>query len=159
LEEVSMNWSLSFNTLPNETIIEDSTKTDPAVLGQTYTVFLTTERVLFRLNAVGSSMTQSFTYQEIEDARVATRLLISYLCIKTKEKEFYIHAPDPGHWAARILETRKNRAAEPVVTPAQNTGARKLKELNEMLLTLQRYNLLTTPEVDQKKKLLEKLQL
>lgn len=154
-----MNWTFSFKTMPDETIIEDSTQTAPAVLGPTYTVFLTNKRVLFRFNAVGSSMTQSFTYQEIEDARVATRLLIPYLAVRTKEKEFFVHTPDPVHWSARILETKKNLPTAPAGATAQNTGTSKLKELSEMLITLRRYKLLTAEELEQKKKLLEKLQL
>jgi hypothetical protein len=154
-----MNWMLTFHIMPDETIVEDSTKTAPAVLGPTYTVFLTNKRVLFRFNAIGSSMTQSFTYQEIEDVQVLTRLLIPYLCVRSKGKEFFIHTPNPGYWSSKILETKKRMpdATTHAAAPLPGIGSRE--ELRKMIITLQRYNILTAEEVENKLKLLDTLPL
>ena len=150
-----MNWMLTFKIMPDETIIEDSSKTVSAVLKPTYTVFLTTKRLLFRFNAVGSTITQSFTYQEIEDAQVVTRLLIPYLCIKTKEKEFFIHVPNAAEWPVKILETKKRMLEIPV----NAAGHKRREELHNMLITLQRHHILTAAELEDKIKLLDELHL
>lgn len=52
----------------------------------------------------------------------------------------------------------KKHLAEPVSASAKSIEAGRLKELKEMLVTLHRYHLLTAAEVEQKKKLIEKLQ-
>jgi len=155
-----MFWSLTFKMTPEETIIEDSTKEPVSGLKPTYAVFLTSKRVVFRFESIGSSMTQSFTYPEITDARPAKRLLINYLNLQTQGKEYFLHTPNPEHWAAKILSLKKSLpSAAGDIAPRDRSASRKRQELGDMLVVLERHKLLTAAEAEEKKKLLEALQL
>jgi hypothetical protein len=155
-----MFWSLTFKMMPDETIIEDSTKDAVSGLKPTYAVILTTKRIVFRFEAIGSSMTQSFTYQEISDARPVKRLMINYLHLQTPAKEYFLHTPNPEYWSAKIISLGKNLpSASGNSAPYERSASRKRQELGDMLDVLQHHKLLTTAEVEEKKKMLETLQL
>lgn len=155
-----MFWTLSFHLMPDETIIEDSTKQAGGGLKPTYSVFLTNKRVIFRFDGIGSSMAQSFFYQEIADVKPAKRLLINYLGLHTPTRQYFLHTSNPDYWAAKIVEIKKNlpALADRTGLPAEQPAKKKRQELSDMLLTLQTYNLLSADELEQKKKMLEILQ-
>lgn len=158
-----MFWSLSLHLMPDETILEDSTKQVVAGLKPTYSVFLSGKRALFRFDGLGSSMTQSFLYSEITGAQAAQRMFINYLALRTSRKEYFLHIPEPAYWAARILDLKQN--SEPPAADAQTAAdpclmiRRKQRELSDMLEALQKHNILTEEEVERKKKLVEALKL
>jgi len=153
-----MFWSLSLQLLPDETVIEDSTQQSTSGVKPTYSVFLTNKRAVFRFDGFGSSMAQSFTYDEITMTSTAKRMFITYLMLKTGTKEYYLHVPAPEHWASRILDTKAGmlpQAAPPPSRPAPSgelAVQRKRRELHAMLETLRRHKLLTDAEVDEKKR-------
>ena len=62
-----MFWTLSFELLPEEKIIDDTTRKVSAGIKPAYSVFLTNKRAIFRFDGLGSSMAQSFFYQEIQE--------------------------------------------------------------------------------------------
>jgi len=155
-----MFWTLSFHLMPDETIIEDSTKQAAGGLKPTYSVFLTNKRVIFRFDGIGSSMAQSFFYQEIADVKPVKRLLINYLGLHTPSRQYFLHTSKPDYWSAKIIEIKKNLpplAARTGLSAEQSTK-KKRQELGEMLLTLRTHNLLSADEFEQKKKMLETLQ-
>lgn len=151
-----MFWSLSLQLMPDESIIEDSTKQTATGLKPTYTVFLTNKRAAFRFDGFGSSMTQSFTLDEIVMAQTVKRMFISYLELKTRSKTYFLHIPNPDYWSARVLDARGD------MTPASETsqdtpppdpeGVRKERELLGMLDTLRRYGILNEDELEEKRK-------
>ncbi|MGE5809389.1 MAG: PH domain-containing protein [Nitrospirota bacterium] len=155
-----MFWSFSFHLMPDETILEDSTSRSLAILKSTYSIFLTNKRVIFRFNGMGSSLSQSFLYREIEKVQPSKRLMINYLCVQTSAKQYFLHTPEPAYWTERILKMKKSASQVPEVSrPAEPAGRTKKQDLVEMLTTLRKYNLLTDEELAGKIKLLEKQQL
>jgi hypothetical protein len=155
-----MFWSLSFHLMPDEYVAEDSTSRSLAVLKETYSVFLTNKRVIFRFDGIGSLMSQSFIYREIDQVQPLKRLMVNYLCIHTSTKQYFLHTPEPAYWADRILKMKKSVAQTPEVSrPAGPASRTKKQDLSDMLITLRKYNLLTDAELAEKKKLLEKQQL
>jgi hypothetical protein len=155
-----MFWSLSFHLMPDEYVVEDSTSRSLAVLKETYSVFLTNKRVIFRFDGIGSLMSQSFIYREIDQVQPLKRLMVNYLCIHTSTKQYFLHTPEPAYWADRILKMKKSVAQTPEVSrPAGPASRTKKQDLSDMLMTLRKYNLLTDAELAEKKKLLEKQQL
>jgi hypothetical protein len=146
--------------MPDETILEDSTSRSLAILKSTYSIFLTNKRVIFRFNGMGSSLSQSFLYREIEKVQPSKRLMINYLCVQTSAKQYFLHTPEPAYWTERILKMKKSASQVPEVSrPAEPAGRTKKQDLVEMLTTLRKYNLLTDEELAGKIKLLEKQQL
>jgi hypothetical protein len=155
-----MFWSLSFHLMPDEYVVEDSTSRSLAVLKETYSVFLTNKRVIFRFDGIGSLMSQSFIYREIDQVQPLKRLMVNYLCIHTSTKQYFLHTPEPAYWADRILKMKKSVAQTPEVSrPAGPVSRTKKQDLSDMLITLRKYNLLTDAELAEKKMLLEKQQL
>jgi len=155
-----MFWSLSFHLMPDEYVAEDSTSRSLAVLKETYSVFLTNKRVIFRFDGIGSLMSQSFIYREIDQVQPLKRLMVNYLCIHTSTKQYFLHTPEPAYWADRILKMKKSVAQTPEVSrPAGPASRTKKQDLSDMLMTLRKYNLFTDAELAEKKKLLEKQQL
>ena len=151
-----MFWSLSFHLMPDENVIEDSTSRSLAVLKETYSVFLTNKRVIFRFDGIGSLMSQSFIYREIDQVQPLKRLMVNYLCVHTSAKQYFLHTPEPAYWADRILKMKKSVAQAPEVSrPAEPVSRTKKQDLSDMLMTLRKYNLLTDAELAEKKKLLE----
>jgi len=155
-----MFWSLSFHLMPDEYVVEDSTSRSLAVLKETYSVFLTNKRVIFRFDGIGSLMSQSFIYREIDQVQPLKRLMVNYLCVHTSAKQYFLHTPGPAYWADRILKMKKSVAQAPEVSrPADPVSRTKKQDLSDLLMTLRKYNLLTDAELAEKKKLLEKQQL
>ena len=151
-----MFWSLSFHLMPDEYVVEDSTSRSLAVLKETYSVFLTNKRVIFRFDGIGSLMSQSFIYREIDQVQPLKRLMVNYLCVHTSAKQYFLHTPEPAYWADRILKMKKSVAQAPEVSrPADPVSRTKKQDLSDMLMTLRKYNLLTDAELAEKKKLLE----
>jgi len=155
-----MFWSLSFQLMPGESIREDSTGQDTGGIKPTYSVFLTNKRVIFRFDGLGSTMAQSFLYPEITAADPAQRMFITYLRLQTQRKEHFLHIPEPGYWAAKILGYRNGASPPaPAMQPLSDPIAqRKKQELIDMLDALQRQGILTADEHDQKKRLVDALQ-
>jgi len=146
--------------MPDEYVVEDSTSRSLAVLKETYSVFLTNKRVIFRFDGIGSLMSQSFIYREIDQVQPLKRLMVNYLCVHTSTKQYFLHTPEPAYWADRILKMKKSVAQAPEVPrPAGPVSRTKKQDLSDMLMTLRKYNLLTDAELAEKKKLLEKQQL
>ena len=155
-----MFWSLSFHLMPDEYVAEDSTSRSLAVLKETYSVFLTNKRVIFRFDGIGSLMSQSFIYREIDQVQPLKRLMVNYLCVHTSAKQYFLHTPGPAYWADRILKMKKSVAQAPEASkPADPVSRTKKQDLSDMLMTLRKYNLLTDAELAEKKKLLETQQL
>jgi hypothetical protein len=155
-----MFWSLSFHLMPDEYVAEDSTSRSLAVLKETYSVFLTNKRVIFRFDGVGSSMAQSFLYREIDNVQPLKRLMINYLCVQTSAKQYFLHTPEPAYWAERILKMKRSVSQAPEASrPAGPAIRTKKQDLTDMLMTLRKYNLLSDAELADKKKLLETKQL
>ena len=152
-----MAWSFSFQLMPGEEVIEDSTSHQKPEIKSAYSVFLTNQRVIFRFDGLGSTLTQSFPYHEILDAKPATRLLISYLCVKTVKKDFYLNVSDADYWAEKIIgvkESMKNvPAAKPSVRPI--SPEMKRRELHDMLAALKKNSLLTDSEFEEKVRMLD----
>jgi hypothetical protein len=146
--------------MPDEYVAEDSTSRSLAVLKETYSVFLTNKRVIFRFDGIGSLMSQSFIYREIDQVQPLKRLMVNYLCVHTSAKQYFLHTPEPAYWADRILKMKKSVAQAPEVSrPAGPVSRTKKQDLSDMLITLRKYNLLTDAELAEKKMLLEKQQL
>jgi hypothetical protein len=142
--------------MPDEYVVEDSTSRSLAVLKETYSVFLTNKRVIFRFDGIGSLMSQSFIYREIDQVQPLKRLMLNYLCVHTSTKQYFLHTPEPAYWADRILKMKKSVAQAPEVSrPAGPVSRTKKQDLSDMLMTLRKYNLLTDAELAEKKKLLE----
>jgi hypothetical protein len=159
--EVIMFWSLSLQLMPDESVLEDSTKRESGGLRPAYSVFLTNKRAIFRFDGLGSTMTQSFLYHEITEARPLQRMFITYLDLRTSSKEYFLHIPEPGYWAPKILEYKNitSAAAAGVQATSSPIVRRKKQDLIDMLDSLKRHTILTQEEFDQKKKLVEALQI
>jgi hypothetical protein len=149
-----MFWSLSLQLMPEETVLEDSTKHPVKGIKPAYSVFLTNKRVVFRFDGLGSSMTQSFLYHEITEAKPSTRMMITYLGVKTGQKEHFLHIAEPEYWAGKILEVKKG-LPEASGSRTEADARIKKQELLTMLSVLHKNNILTAAEFDQKKKLVE----
>jgi hypothetical protein len=154
-----MFWSLSFQLLPDEIIVDDSLRRDRSAIRPAYSVFLTNRRAIFRFDGLGSSMTQSFFYEEIQDARPSKRLFFSYLLVKTEKKEFLLNTSDAEYWAEKILEIRQG-VTEYGDSPLQQrplSPERRKRELLDMLTVLRKNELLTDDELEQKIHLLDSM--
>jgi len=147
--------------MPDESVLEDSTKRDGRGVKPSYSVFLTNKRVIFRFDGLGSTMAQSFFYPEITAAEPSQRMFITYLRLQTSSKEYFLHIPEPDYWAPKIFEY-KNIAlsSTPVMPPLSNPNVRRKKQdLIDMLNSLKQHGILTADEYEQKKKLVDALQL
>ncbi|MEW6109879.1 MAG: hypothetical protein AB1632_12040 [Nitrospirota bacterium] len=157
-----MFWSLSFQLLPDEVIIDDSTRENHSGLKPAYSVFLTNKRAVFRFDGLGSSLSQSFFYDEIMDVKPHKRLFINYMQLKTKRKEFLLNIPDADYWSNKILSTKENLKESPPAQPEQITSSPKAagkKELLDMLTVLRKNSLLTDRELEEKIHMLDSIKL
>jgi hypothetical protein len=158
-----MVWSFSFSLLPDETIIDDSTKqSQNAMIKPAYSIFLTNKRTIFRFDSLGSSLTQSFSYHEIISAEPCTKLFVKYLNVKTAQKEYLLHVADAEYWAKKILdikETVKELPETPKGLGRQLSPELKKRELLDMLTVLRKNSLLSDKEFDEKIRLLDSLPL
>jgi hypothetical protein len=160
-----MFWSLSLQLLPDETVIEDSSKQAAPGVRPTYSVILTNKRAVFRFDGFGSAMTQSFTYDEITMAAAAKRMFITYLALRTQAKEYFLHVPEPDHWASRILDTKAGmlpQAGPPSMRPAPTgelAARRKRRELHAMIDVLRKHGVLSDAEARDKAAIVERAEL
>lgn len=151
-----MFWSLSLQLLPDETIIEESPSQSSAGVKPSYSVFLTNKRVAFRFDGFGSTMAQSFGYDEIAMATTAKRMFITYLVLKTAAKEYYLHVAEPERWASRILDTKAGMLPQATMPPERAAPSgelavqRKRRELHAMLATLRKHDIITDAELQDK---------
>ncbi len=154
-----MFWSLSLQLIPGEAILEDSTGTGTDDVKPAYSVFLTNKRAVFRFDGLGSTMAQSFLYDEITEARPVRRMFITYLNVQARGKDYFLHTPEPEHWAARLLEAKRTVLDEPAVSsPAGAPAAgRKRDDLHRMLDHLRRHAILTDAEYAEKVRLLDRI--
>ncbi len=102
-----MFWTLSFEMLPGEEIIDDTTRKSHSGIKPAYSVFLTNKRAIFRFDGLGSSLSQSLFYNEIQDVATTKRLFFTYLEVKTKKRNLLFHVSDAPYWLKRILEIKK----------------------------------------------------
>jgi hypothetical protein len=148
--------------MPGESIIEDSTQQRTGGLKPTYAVVLTNRRAAFRFNGFGSSMTQSFLYDEITMAHPVARMFIPYLELKTRTKTYYLHIPEPGYWSSKILDAKARETASHDATAPADDGAplarRKRQELLVMLAELRKHGILSAAELEEKKRQIDQLQ-
>ena len=153
-----MFWTLSFELLPEEEIIDDTTRKSHSGIKPAYSVFLTNKRAIFRFDGLGSSLSQSFFYNEIEGVSTTKRLFFTYLELKTKKKNLLFHIAEADYWSKKILEIMKQ-------TPASNENRLKSKpspesrkrELMDMLTILRKHSLLTDSELEEKVQLLDSM--
>ena len=106
-----MSWSFSFELLPGERVIEDSSRDKEALIKPVYSVLLTNKRVIFRFDGLGSLLKKSLPYDEIENASSVKRLGINYLRIEAKGREHFFNTADPGTWSRKIMAMREDRAS------------------------------------------------
>jgi len=151
-----MFWSMSFQLLPGEAIIDSSDKRDGKAgsgIKPSYSVFLTNKRVVFRFDSLRTSMSQSFQYAEILGAGTCKRLFITYLFLKTIEKTHFLHVDMAEHWRDKILGLKKQFAAEEgeqEKSRAAGRGGNTRDELLAMLTILRENGLLTDAEFAEK---------
>lgn len=106
-----MPWSFSFKLLPDEQIIDDSSKDQDALIKPVYSVLLTSRRVIFRFDGLGSLLKKSLSYDEIMNARSVKRIGINYLRIETNGREHFFNTADPEIWSKKIMAAKENQAA------------------------------------------------
>jgi hypothetical protein len=153
-----MSWGFSFQLLPGEDIIEDSTKRDNMLVKPAYSVFLTNQRVIFRFDGLGSSLTKSFLYNEIIEAKPSKRVFVNYLLIKTKDKEYLLNTSEPEYWSKKISNIKGNFTENIEDVSDKKTEGKKGEFLN-MLIILRNNALLTEEEFEEKIRMLNSLKL
>ena len=156
-----MSWSLSFQLLPEEKVLDDSAGRPGSGVKASYSVFLTNRRAIFRFDSLGSSLTQSFFYHEIKSVTTSKRILIPYLHLKTEKKDCLLNVSEAEYWASRIKEMI-NASAEAEATaqvPYQTSPERRKKELVDMLTALQKNSLLTKEELEEKIRQIDSIKL
>ena len=146
-----MLWSISFQLLPDEEIIDDAAGKNYSGIQPAYSVFLTNKRAIFRFDGLGSSLSRSFFYHEIEDVATTKRLFITYLDIKSKHRNSLFHVGDAAYWMNKI---RYIKNQSPVYdkpgTKVSSSPDRSKQELMEMLTTLRKHALLNDSELQEK---------
>lgn len=154
-----MFWSLSFQLLPDEEIIDDSTKRSHSGIKSAYSVFLTNKRAIFRFDGLGSSMTQSFFYEEILDVKLNKRLFVNYIQLRTKNRDFLLNTSEPDYWTNRILNIKKTltKSSEAPTDITASSSENKKRELLDMLTILRKNSLLTDKELEEKVQLLDSM--
>lgn len=155
-----MSWSFSFELLPGEEIVEDSTKREADVIKSAYSIFLTNRRVIFRFDGMGSYLSNAFFYHDVLDAKITKRLFVSYLILKTKRKDYLFNIPEPEYWTKQIraAQDRFRDIVAEVKGGEAVAPEKKKKTLLDMLIVLHKNNLLTEKEFEEKVRTLDTLQ-
>lgn len=155
-----MSWSFSFELLPGEEIVEDSTKRETDVIKSAYSIFLTNRRVIFRFDGMGSYLSNAFFYHDVLDAKITKRLFVSYLILKTKRKDYLFNIPEPEYWTKQIraAQDRFRDIVAEVKGGEAVAPEKKKKTLLDMLIVLHKNNLLTEKEFEEKVRTLDTLQ-
>lgn len=154
-----MVWNFTFELMPDEVIIDDSTRREYKGIKPVYSVFLTNRRVLFRFEGLGSILSQSLPYNEIIDVGVKTRLFISYLYVKTAKNDYLFQTYDADHWAEKIRSVKETIIKE---TPGGINPVPKeprKRDILDMLVMLRKYSLLSEEEFEEKVRLLDSMKL
>ena len=148
-----MIWSFSFQFMPDEKKIESSEEKARPGYRPLYSVVLTNKRAIFRFDSLGSSLSQSFFYHEIEEIAPHKRLMINYLHVKSKGKTHLVNAPDPVYWAERIMSMKESAG----FTNEKISGTKEDKKakLIAMLSELKEHSVLTEKEYEEKMKQIE----
>lgn len=107
-----MGWGLSFRLRPDEEIYDTSMESEKGVIKPVYSVILTNQRVLFSFNPMsssilGSSLWNSFEYNEISEIEVVSRIFIKYLKLTAKNRQYHMKVNDPDYWAEKIRNYRE----------------------------------------------------
>ncbi|MBI5101159.1 MAG: PH domain-containing protein [Nitrospirae bacterium] len=154
-----MSWSFSFQLLPGEKIIEDSSKRPQPVVKASYSLILTDTRAVFRFDGLGSSLSQSLYYHEISDVKPVKRLFIPYLNVRTEKKELVLNISDPEYWAARIIEMKQTplKAGAETRDSSAISSDRKKRQLLDMLIILHKNSLISSEELEEKIRRLDSL--
>jgi hypothetical protein len=153
-----MFWTLTFEMMPGEEIIDDTTRKGHSGIKSAYSVFLTNKRAIFRFDGLGSSLSQSFFYNEIQDVTTTKRLFFTYLELKAKKKNLLFHIADADYWAKKILEIMKQiPASNENRFDAKPSPVSKKRELMDMLTILRKHSLLTDSELEEKVQLLDSM--
>ncbi|MGE5892605.1 MAG: PH domain-containing protein [bacterium] len=142
-----MIWSFSNQLLPDEQVIEKPDAKSSMGIRSTYSALLTNKRVLFRFEALGSNLTQSFFYDEIEDVQPSKRLFVNYLQVKTQKKEYFINTSDTEYLADKI-KSMKEQLKSTCSRDKQNENERCI--LLDMLDILRKNGILTDEEYEEK---------
>lgn len=152
-----MSWSFSFELLPGEEGIEDSTQRNHAVIKASYSVFLTNKRVIFRFDGMGSYLSKAFFYADVLEAKQTTRIFINYLILKTRRKEYLFNIHETDYWIKRIIEERdKSQGAALDLKEIDAVPPEKKKRiLLDMLTVLYKNRVLTEKEFEDKVQLLD----
>lgn len=153
-----MFWTLSFEIMPGEEIIDDTTGKSHSGIKPAYSVFLTNKRVIFRFNGLGSSLSQSFFYNEIQDVSTTKRLFFTYLVLKAKKKNLLFHIADADYWSKKILDIKKQMpASNETRFDAKPSAVGRKRELMDMLTILRKHSLLSDSELEEKVQLLDSM--
>ena len=152
-----MSWSFSFELLPGEEVVEDSTKRNYDVIKAAYSVFLTNKRVIFRFDGMGSYLSNAFFYTDVLEAKQTTRLFFNYLILKTRRKEYLFNIPETDYWIKRIIEEKdKYQEASLDVKEIDAVPPDKKKRiLLDMLTVLHKNRVLSEKEFEDKVQLLD----
>jgi hypothetical protein len=148
-----MFWSFSYQLTADETIIEDSKDKPRSAYRPLYSVLLTDKRAIFRFDSLGSTLSQTFYYQEIEDARPRKRFFVSYVEITARNKTYLINAPDADYWAGKIMSMKEKDS--PMRKEIPDPGRGKTRALLHMLSALKDSSVLTEEEYEEKVKRIE----
>ncbi|UCG78574.1 MAG: hypothetical protein JSV21_01700 [Nitrospirota bacterium] len=150
-----MYWALSIKLVPGETVIEDSRDGNWAAYKPLYSVLLTDKRVILRFDSLGSSLSQSFFFNEIEEARSQKRLFINYLDIKARNKSHLFNVQRADYWAEKIMTLRDNGTASKNIEIDPGSG--KKRALLHMLSALKDSSVITDEEFQEKIKKIEEI--
>jgi len=107
-----MGWKISFRLRPDEEIIDTSMGAEKGLIKPLYSVVLTNQRVLFNFNPmssplIGSTLWNSFDYDEISKVEVVSRLFVKYLKVITKRRQYYLNVSNPDYWIKRIMDFKE----------------------------------------------------
>lgn len=152
-----MAWSFSFELLPGEEIIEDSTKRTREVIKPAYTVFLTNKRIIFRFEGMGSYLSNAFFLADVLEAGQIKRLFINYLILKTRRKEYLFNIPETEYWIRRLYEEKERHAVavSEMREPDSLNPEKNKRMLLDMLTVLHKNRVLSEQEFDEKVHLLD----
>lgn len=147
-----MSWSFSFELLPGEEVIEDSTQRTHDVIKAAYSVFLTNKRVIFRFDGMGSYLSNAFYYTDVLGVKQTTRLFFNYLILKTRRKEYLFNIPEADYWTKQILVSKeKFKGVAPDSKDIDSVPSEKKKlMLLDMLTVLHKNRVLTEKEFEDK---------
>jgi hypothetical protein len=145
--------------MPDEQILEDSTVKKQPGLRPLYSVLLTNKRAIFRFDSLGSTLTQSFLYDEIEAINPQKRLLVSYLNVTTKNKSYLINAPDAAYWSKKIVDAKDTHQNKAEISKEDSPRIDKKRELLDMLSVLKENAIVSEKEFQEKKDQIDSMDL